>query len=158
MKRSPLKRKTPLRSKMPQVKEKRAKGRMVRVAGKKPAQRNSTRSMAWYKKELDRVFSLYIRAKFPPRCYTCGKVGVSLQCGHFISRQYLATRWDENNCRPQCIGDNIFGNGKTFDFEEALKKEIGNDVVEQLKKKRHEIWKLDRAWYVAEIERYKNML
>lgn len=110
------------------------------------------------KKKLDSVFSKYIRQKYPARCYTCGKVGVTLQCGHFVSRQYLATRWDENNCRPQCVGCNMFGNGQLLDFEENLKKELGHDFVEEMKKKRHLTLKLDRQWYLENIEKYSKMI
>lgn len=101
------------------------------------------------KKELDKYFSLYIRQKFSNKngtvnCYTCGALKQSykeIQCGHFVSRQYLAARFEESNCRPQCVGCNIWGKGKPLDFEEKLKKELGDDVVEYLKKKRHEITK-----------------
>lgn len=115
------------------------------------------KSPAKLKKELDRIFSLYIRQKYPKRCYTCGKTEVTLQCGHFVSRQYLATRWSEDNCRPQCVGCNLFGNGKPLDFEENLKKELGEDRVEEMKRSRHQILKLGTAWYLKEIERYKSM-
>jgi 5-methylcytosine-specific restriction endonuclease McrA len=131
------------RSKLPQVKS-------------KPKKRAKTQ--AWYKKELDRVFSLYIRAKYPKVCYTCGKVDTALHCGHFVSRQYLATRWDENNCRPQCVGCNIYGNGKPLDFEENLKRELGNDFIEKIKASRHISLKLDIQWYIAEIEKYKLLI
>lgn len=116
--------------------------------------KTAVKTTAKLKKELDRLFSLYIRAKYPKRCYTCGKSG-TLQCGHFIPRQYLATRWDENNCRPQCVGCNIFGGGKPLDFEERLKEELGSELVEKMKMSRHKILKLDRNWYLAEIEKYK---
>lgn len=111
------------------------------------------KSMAKLKKELDRLFSIYIRKKYPEYCYTCGKRGV-LQNGHFVPRQYLATRWEEKNCRPQCIGCNIFGNGQILEFEERLKKELGDVVVEQLKASRHQIIKLDRIWYETQIKLY----
>ena len=115
------------------------------------------KTQAWLKKELDRVFSIYIRQKYDKSCYTCGKVG-TLQNGHFVSRQYIATRWDENNCRPQCVGCNIFGNGKPLDFEERLKKDLGDDFVEEMKLTRHQSLKLDRHWYTAEIEKYKLLI
>lgn len=118
----------------------------------------SAPTTAKLKKELDRVFSIYIRLKFPKRCYTCGKVDVTLQCGHFVSRQYLATRWSEDNCRPQCVGCNLFGNGQLLDFEENLKKELGDEFVENMKKTRHQILKLDRQWYLEKIEHYKSLL
>lgn len=110
------------------------------------------------KKELDTIFSKYIRAKFPKRCYTCKKPATTLQCGHFVSRQYLATRWSEDNCRPQCWGCNGFGKGQLLDFEENLIGELGKDKVEALKKSRHKTLKLDRAWYEEKIEHYKKLI
>lgn len=110
------------------------------------------------KKELDRVFSLYIRAKYPAECYTCGARGKRLQAGHFIARNYLATRFDEDNVRPQCVGCNMFGGGKPLDFEERLKKELGAKKVEAMKKKRHEITILTPQWYEDKIAHYKQEL
>ena len=51
------------------------------------------------KRELDRVFSLYIR-KRDPKCACCGRPAEV--CGHFIPRGKLATRWDEDNCFGWC--------------------------------------------------------
>lgn len=115
------------------------------------------RTMAWYKKELDRVFSLYIRKIHPKVCYTCGKPAERLQCGHYISRQYLATRWSEQNCRPQCWGCNGYGKGQPLIFEENLKREYGNDFVEAMKASRHVVRILSIDWYKQEIEKYKNL-
>lgn len=117
-----------------------------------------SKSMAWYKKELDRVFSLYVRKVYPKVCYTCGKAAERLQCGHYISRQYLATRWSMENCRPQCWGCNGYGKGQPLIFEENLKKEYGNDHVETMKASRHQIIKLDIPWYIGQIEHYKSLL
>ena len=112
------------------------------------------KTQAQLKKLLDKTFSEYIRAKYPKRCYTCGRRGVLLQCGHFISRQYLITRWDERNTRPQCVGCNIFGGGKPLDFEENLKNELGAKVVEKMKASRHKVFKVDTTWYLKQIEHY----
>lgn len=116
------------------------------------------------KKELDKLFSIYIRQKFSNKdgsatCYTCGQRKESwkqLQCGHFISRQYLATRYEENNCRPQCAGCNLWGGGKPLDFEEKLKKELGAKIVEKMKMKRHEITK--DFPYAEKIVFYKGLI
>ena len=116
------------------------------------------KTQAQLKKLLDAIFSKYIRAKYPKRCYTCGKQGVSLQCGHFIARSYLATRFDEDNCRPQCVGCNIFGGGKPLDFEENLIAEIGRKRVELLKKSRHQITKHTPDWYEKQIDTYQTLL
>lgn len=110
------------------------------------------------KKKLDTVFSKYIRAKFPKICYTCKKPSDKLQCGHFVSRQYLATRWEEDNCRPQCWGCNGYGRGQLLDFEENLRKELGQKRVEELKASRHKTLKLDRSWYEERIKYYEEKL
>lgn len=124
--------------------------------GSKSSKKGS-RSLAKLKKRLDAVFSKYIRGKYPARCYTCGKRSSRkrLHCGHFISRTYTATRWEENNCRPQCVGCNIYGDGKFLDFEERLKRDLGEGVVEELKRRRHQVFKVDEVWYLSEIEKYK---
>jgi hypothetical protein len=116
------------------------------------------KTQAQLKKELDRVFSLYIRAKYPRVCYTCGATGKTLQNGHFVARNYLATRFEEDNCRPQCVGCNLFGGGKPLDFEEHLIKDLGKKRVEEMKKKRHEITRLSPAWYEERIEYYKSLV
>lgn len=117
-----------------------------------------TKTQAQLKKELDRVFSLFIRAKHPKECYTCSATGKTLQNGHFVSRNYLATRFDEQNCRPQCVGCNLFGNGKPLDFEEHLIREIGLQNVQALKKRRHKITIYSRDWYQERIAYYSEAL
>ena len=85
------------------------------------------------KKHLDKVFSIYIRNKYAingyVQCYTCGvtKSISEMQNGHFISRSYLATRFLEQNVRPQCVGCNVFGGGKPVEF--ARKLEIEEDGI-----------------------------
>ena len=120
--------------------------------------RPKEKTTAKLKKDLDSIFSKYIRAKYPKQCYTCGKPSDRLQCGHYISRQYLVTRWDENNCRPQCWGCNGYGKGQPLIFEENLKRELGNDFVERMKASRHQILKLDRGWYIVQIALYQEKL
>lgn len=114
------------------------------------------------KKELDKIFSIYVRTRDSKNgfgcCYTCNKrVHIKqAHAGHFVSRQYLATRWQENNVKLQCVGCNVFGGGKPLDFEENLVNEIGKKKVEALKAKRHEIIK--DFPYLKEIEKYKKKL
>lgn len=104
MKRSGFKKKT-----LAEIKEKQSqkKARTPLKRSTKPKVKSKSKkrqkTQAQLKKLLDSIFSVYIRQKYPAECYTCGKKDVSLQCGHFISRSYLATRFDENNCRPQCL-------------------------------------------------------
>lgn len=128
------------------------------VQGKTKPKKGKVPTPSKLKAELDRVFSLYIRAKYPKECYTCRAKGKTLQCGHFVSRTYLATRWDENNCRPQCVGCNIWGAGKPLDFEDRLVEDLGAEAVSQIKQKRKEITKLTRADYEERIAYYKGIL
>lgn len=96
-------------------------------------------SLTKLKQKADSAFSLFIRNKYADedgnvQCYTChfrGKVN-QLHCGHFVSRVYLNTRYDERNCRPQCAGCNIFGNGKAPEFAIKLMAEYGESIIGEL--------------------------
>lgn len=119
------------------------------------------KSTAWYKKELDRVFSLYIRNKYADsngnvKCFTCSvtKPIKEIQNGHWIPRNNLATRFSEENCRPQCVGCNMFNKGRPDVFAVNLIKE-GIDIVE-LQQSRYKIFKVNTEWYKEKIEEYKN--
>ena len=69
-------------------------------------------------------------------CYTCDKIfhWKELQNGHFVSRAKLATRFDPRNCRPQCSGCNLYGNGRPDIFGIKLTKEYGEGIVTELYK------------------------
>lgn len=97
---------------------------------------------------LDKVFSEYIRRKYAnaighTRCVTCNKYAPwnELQNGHYISRSSLATRYDEENCHPQCAACNIFKNGNMPSYTLFLQRKYGNDIVAKLYKKSLEITK-----------------
>lgn len=121
------------------------------------------KTSAQLKKILDKHFSIFIRMRDTNthgfgKCYTCPKIIHYKQghCGHFIPRNILITRWDEENCRLQCVGCNLFGNGMILDFEDNLVKEIGRERVDALKARRFEILKIDTLWYLDKIEHYKS--
>lgn len=104
--------------------------------------------------DLDEIFSKYIRIKHSnkdgiAKCYTSGVElpYTILQCGHFIPRSHLSTRWLEENCRPQAQFDNCYlsGNLKIFatnlDIEKKgttkmlyeMSKEIYKPTISELK-------------------------
>lgn len=56
-------------------------------------------------KELDRVFSLFIRQR-DKKCVQCGKVE-QLTCGHLLTRAKYSVRWNEGNAFGQCAGENM---------------------------------------------------
>ncbi len=114
------------------------------------------------KKELDKIFSLYIRHKYAKNrkvsCYTCGAVKdiANIQNGHFVSRLYLATRYSEDNCRPQCVGCNLFGKGKTATFGANLERDCGAESVSRLFREAQTIFK--NFPYQEKITYYKEKL
>lgn len=67
---------------------------------------------------LDDWFSKYIRARDtkPGYCYccTCGKYLTfeTAECGHFITRDKHAVRWDERNAHAQCTACNNHRKGE----------------------------------------------
>ncbi len=94
-------------------------------------------------KKLDAVFSIYIRRRYSmndiSKCVTCGKEDhwSKLQCGHFMSRKHISTRWNEDNCQVQCAGCNVFRYGEQYIFSQYL----GNNLSEELYKQSKEICK-----------------
>lgn len=90
------------------------------------------------KKKLDNIFSRYIRLRAADRngnvvCYTCDRVYFwkKIQNGHFITRSKVSTRFDEDNCRPQCYGCNVMQQGRQYEFSKRLdleRKGLSNEV------------------------------
>lgn len=82
-------------------------------------------------KKLDAIFSKYIRLKNTNNgfgiCATCGQVKKyeQLDCGHFISREHLNTRWNEQNVHIQCQQCNRFKSGKQYEFSLFIDKKYG---------------------------------
>lgn len=88
-------------------------------------------------KLLDEEFSKFNRMSLADQdglcqCYTCTKVlhWKDMDNGHFRSRKHLATRYDLDNCRPQCKTCNQFKEGKYERFENHLRREIGSTRVD----------------------------
>jgi hypothetical protein len=115
------------------------------------------------KKELDKWFSLYIRLRESNseglcQCFTCGKVAhykTGMQNGHFQSRSFLATRYDEQNCQVQCVGCNMFKQGEQFKFALGLEAKYGDGTALDLEYQARTILKLSRYDYECEINYYK---
>lgn len=86
--------------------------------------------------KTDKWFSQYIRLKYADengivRCYTCDTPHhwKELDCGHYVKRQHQETRFNENNCRPQCRKCNWFMQGNDVEFRKRLIEEIGEQKV-----------------------------
>lgn len=80
--------------------------------------------------DLDIIFSQLIRIKEADehgmvKCYTCEDIKhwKHMQCGHFIPRAHMPTRFSEKNCRPQCDTCNRGKYGNLIVFSERLEAE-----------------------------------
>ena len=102
------------------------------MANGKPLPKKKEKTRAWYKKNhADVWFSRFIRQR-DKKCYTCNTASPKLQCGHFVPRQYLTTRYDEINNHAQCYACNMLFNGQPSQYAINLKKDYGEDIVEKL--------------------------
>jgi hypothetical protein len=117
------------------------------------------------KKELDKWFSLYIRLRDATdegmvECFTCGKVGhykKGMQCGHFQSRRFLATRYDERN-QVQCVACNMFRAGEQWKFGMKLNAKYGIGTSAELEFIARQPIKYARFEYENEIAYYKKIV
>jgi len=117
-------------------------------------------SISKLKKELDAIFSKYIRSRDNGQCYTCTKKDEPkyMQNGHFVPRQYLSVRYDEINCHCQCYACNMLYNGQPSRYAQRLRHDYGDDTIDKLEQKRHETLKLYPQDYLDMIEIYKTKL
>ena len=118
------------------------------------------------KKELDTIFSLYVRLREATdeglvQCFTCNKVShykSGMQNGHFQSRKHLSTRWSETNCQVQCVGCNMFKAGEQYKFSVALDSKYGEGTSEYLEFTARTIMKVSRIDYEEKISYYKDLV
>ena len=115
------------------------------------------------KKELDKWFSLFIRlreatAEGSVQCFTSGRVYhyKNIHAGHFMSRKCLSTRFCEVNVQPQSAADNLFGQGKQYQFGKELDLKYGEGTAERLQQKSKQIEKFSRIDYEEKISYYKS--
>jgi len=123
------------------------------------------KSISKLKKELDKWFSLYIRLRDSKnglvQCFTCGVVKhykSGMQCGHFQSRRFMATRYDEQNCAAQCVACNMFRAGEQYRFALAVDSKYGKGTADDLQFKARQIMKFTRADYEDKISYYKSVV
>lgn len=120
----------------------------------------SDRSKAQAK--ADKYFSIFIRQRDSEnglaRCVTCGKVISDPDCGHFISRRFQATRYDEQNAHAQCKRCNRFQNGNQYEHGKAIDRMYGEGVADELLVKSRMIYKRTTADFLTIAELYKQKI
>lgn len=89
-------------------------------------------------KLLDNVYSRYIRLTYAKNgsvsCVSCGQVDdvKHMQNGHYVSRQFHATRWLDRNCHPQCYRCNVALEGNYPNYTMFMIRTYGPQIIEEL--------------------------
>ena len=113
------------------------------------------------KAKLDKVFSEYIRKRDTRngvfKCISCGRIIPYEQadCGHYINRKHMATRFDEMNCNAQCRSCNRFDEGNMQGYRRGLVAEYGEQKVLILESKKNTTRKYSDFEYEVLIKHYK---
>ena len=114
--------------------------------------------------KLDRVFSLFIRQRDSKdgyfECISCGKIKPYKQadCGHFVNRSYVSTRYDEINCNAQCRNCNRYKKGSNQGYRRGLLKKYGVKAEDILTRKKSITLKLAPFEIELMIVEYKEKL
>ena len=109
---------------------------MTYLIPKKKPKKVKHKSISKLKKDADKIFSLWIRAR-DKRCVTCGSTK-NLQNGHYISRSHSSTRYLEKNNNCQCLVCNIFMKGNYPAYTIYLMRKYGNGIIKELERKGRE--------------------
>lgn len=114
--------------------------------------------------KLDKVFSLYIRQRdFENgyfKCISCGQIKPFEQadCGHYINRQHMATRYDEKNCNSQCRKCNRFEESASQGYRRGLIDKYGEKAVTLLEIKKFNTCHLSLPEIEILTKYYKNKI
>ena len=81
-----------------------------------------------------------------------------MQAGHFMSRKHTATRFNEQNVKPQCYSCNCHFYGRQFIFGKNLDKEFGEGTADALLQKSRQTQKNTVIDLQELIELYSNKL
>lgn len=110
--------------------------------------------------DLDAIFSQIVRLshadeKGMVECYTCGVKGnwKHMQCGHFIPRIHMFTRFSEDNCKPCCKMCNEGKGGNLVAFAQHLERDRPGSV-EMLEEQARNVYHYDVDELKAMIGNY----
>lgn len=115
-------------------------------------------------KKLDRVFSQFIRKRDTKdgwgKCCSCGKriAYEKGDCGHFINRRFMATRWREDNSHFQCRRCNRFEEGNGVGYTLFMIDKYGREHVEYLRVLKNETMRFSVGEIELMIKDYKQKL
>lgn len=116
------------------------------------------------KKKLDRLFSQFIKLRDGGqdyfKCISCQKTKPLNQfnAGHYWSRRYMSTRYDEKNVNGQCIHCNMFLSGNIQGYTTGLLKKYGSEILQLLEIKKNNISNLGKFELGVLIDEYKSKI
>lgn len=91
-------------------------------------------------KKLDVVFSRFIRLRDSGpngygKCCTCGTPGhyKEMHAGHFQSRGFHGSRFDERNVHLQCVHCNCFRDGNGPEYFRFMQDKYGDEVIDKIR-------------------------
>jgi len=120
-----------------------------------------TKSRSQLVKELDQIFSRYIRLRDADKngicsCITCSaKVHwKNIQCWHFLTRGNYKYRWSENNCFAQCMPCNIYKSWNYISYTLVMIWKYGEKKVRDMQEDK-ELVKISTPEIREMIEKYK---
>lgn len=119
----------------------------------------------------DLWFSRYIRIKYAYRIMNgdvfCRcivdpsiiKQAKHMDNGHFFSRKFLLTRYEEDNCRPQNRSSNRFsGEADHYTFQDNLLRQIGEKRFNRLDELRKQEGSDTLEFYQKQASKYKRLV
>lgn len=125
------------------------------------AKTKKTKTRQHLVKELDRVFSLFIRLR---DCNDKGIVVCPLcwakitrkqaQNMHFITRACFLYRYDEDNCHSGCMRCNVFLNGNYIVYTRRMQQQYWVEKVDEMINNRFLVFKIPTQTLVEMIDYY----
>lgn len=123
--------------------------------------KRKTPSVKTLKAKLDRVFSVYIRIRDSDhngycKCISCGKIEhyKQVDCGHYVNRSHMSTRYNERNCNAQYRSCNRFDEGNNIGYTKGLINKYGIKIINDLDILKHSHSHLSAFDYQIMIEHY----
>ena len=129
--------------------------------------RTSSRRIPSLVHKLDVVFSEFIRLRDSKafgfqafRCIACGQIKPfeQMDCGHFVGRTHMATRFDEENCHGECRACNRMSADHIIYYQRNLEAMIGRERVDLLLARGRQPKKWSAYELELLIEHYKQQI
>lgn len=117
-------------------------------------------------KQADEVFSEFIRLRDAAsfcghvKCFICSteKHWRQMQCMHFITRDAMATRFDEDNCHTGCESCNCYDGEHCDKYRVEMEKVYGPNIVYDLLSRSRSLAKFTRSDVSEMIGKYKEKI